>query len=196
MAIIRLGDVVEIKSQKRIYQKDWTTNGIPFVKVEDIIKLSKNKNHIFKTFISNELYEEMISKYEHPNIGDILLTTGGSVGEVWQYDGRKCWFKDSAIRWFKNDEAIILNKYLMYWFKMNKKLILSKLGGSVMMILTSNTINDFEINVPSLGEQRKIIDIIEPKEVLYKKYSNIINIDSYDSFIKSRSVLIDIIELF
>ncbi len=141
----KLGELVTPKSLKRIYEKDWTNYGVPFLKVEDINKLSINNNVNFKTFISNEMYDELIKKYEFPSKGTILLTTGGTLGKVWKYDGRKCWFKDSAIRWLKNNENIILNKYLYFWFIKNNKYITSVFSGSVMKIISSEVINNFFI---------------------------------------------------
>ena len=182
MAIYKLGDLVKPQSLKRIYQKDWTNHGIPFLKVEDISKIN-DYSYKPKTYISKKLFLELKSKYKFPKIGSVLLTTGGSLGKVWVYDGRDCWFKDSAIRFFESDETKLLNKYLYFWFIKNNDIIGKTNNGSVMKIITSQIINSWLINLPSIKVQQQIIDIIEPFENIkinlinkLEKLNNISNI--------------------
>ena len=191
----RLGDIVKPQSLKRVYEKDWATNGIPFLKVEDILKIG-NSTFKPKTFIPEWLFINLKEKYKFPAKGSVLLTTGGSVGNTWIYDGRNCWFKDSAIRYFECDENKMLNKYLYLWFIKNKDLINHSVSGSVMKIITSETINNWKIILPDLQTQQEIINIIEPKEQLFLKYHNVVDISDLDKFKKTWSNLINIIEPF
>ena len=54
-----------------------------------------------------------------------------------------------------------------------------------MKIITSQMINSWLINLPSIKHQQQIIDIIEPKEKLFLKYHNIIDISNIDDFKKT-----------
>ncbi len=90
----------------------------------------------------------------------------------------------------------ILPKYLFYKFINDESLIKNYMFGTTVKHLNKRIIENIDTQIPSINNQQKIIDIIEPKEYLYKKYSNLINIDNYDSLIKSWNILIDIIEPF
>ena len=116
MEIVKLGDLVEINSLKRVYLKDWKKKGIPFLKVRDILDLT-NGTFNPDTFISKENFLELKYKYKFPTINNLLLTTGGTIGEVWKYTGIDCWFKDSAIRWFSIKDKRLLSDYLYLYFK-------------------------------------------------------------------------------
>ena len=63
-------------------------------------------------YISRELFEEYRKKYSYPKKGEILISCSGTIGRTVVFDGNDAYFQDSNIVWIKNDESIVLNRYL------------------------------------------------------------------------------------
>ncbi len=193
MAIFRLGDVCEIKVGKdcRIYN-----NKNNFVDKSNLYYLDINyfmslHSYVIKTTnkCANEKWKDSIFE----NV--ILCSRTGNTA---------CNFKileckavlDNRWNILIPNEKIINKKYLCYLLSKRKNILMNNLSFTTQPNITQNHLENFFINLIDIKEQQKIIDIIEPKEYLYKKYSNLINIDNYDSLIKSWNILIDIIEPF
>jgi len=54
-----LGDVVDIRSSKRVYFKDYVEKGIPFYRSKEIILRSKGMNIDNPLYISQEKFDEL-----------------------------------------------------------------------------------------------------------------------------------------
>lgn len=103
-----LSDVGEIKMCKRILKFQTSDKGdIPFYKIGTFGKVAD-------AYISRELYEEYLQKYNYPKKGDILLSAAGTIGRTVVFDGKPSYFQDSNIVWINNDESLILNSLLYY----------------------------------------------------------------------------------
>lgn len=105
-----LRDVGEIKMCKRVLKFQTSDKGdIPFYKIGTFGKVAD-------AYISRELYEEYLRKYNYPKKGDILLSAAGTIGRTVVFDGKPSYFQDSNIVWINNDESLILNSLLYYMY--------------------------------------------------------------------------------
>ncbi|WP_294468876.1 restriction endonuclease subunit S [uncultured Anaerofustis sp.] len=114
---IKLGELFFISSSKRIYQKDLTPIGIPFLRVNDLKRKIKGEKEEIHSFISNETYEKLIKDNMVPINGDILITSRGSIGDCYEIKKNdKFYFQDGMISWLSNKKECITTTYLIYLF--------------------------------------------------------------------------------
>ncbi|WP_230905973.1 restriction endonuclease subunit S, partial [Escherichia coli] len=72
------------------------------------------------SYISRKLFNEFKEKYSYPKVGEVLISASGTIGRTVIFDGRESYFQDSNIVWIENNEKIVLNKYLFYFYKIAK----------------------------------------------------------------------------
>ena len=163
---VSLRDVCDISSSKRIFAKEYQTEGVPFYRGKEVIEKHKGCNVSTELFISPERYKEIKSKYAVPRKGDILLTSVGTLGVPWLVDEEDFYFKDGNLTWLRCN-AEILPSYLYHWFNSAEaqNQIDARCIGSTQKALTIETLNKFQITLPALEIQKKIISIIEPIEL-------------------------------
>ena len=162
---IWLGDVCTISSSKRIFAKEYQTEGIPFYRGKEVIEKHNGNKVSTELFISPKRYEEIKGKYEVPKKGDILLTSVGTLGIPWLVDEDNFYFKDGNLTWLRCNTQI-LPSYLYLWLNSAEaqNQIDVKCIGSTQKALTIETLNKFQITLPSLELQKKIVAVINPIE--------------------------------
>ena len=168
---LKLSDVAELTSSKRIYLSDYTSNGIPFYRGKEISELKLNKPVSDLLYISNEKYEEMKLKYGVPKENEILITGVGTLGNIYRIpNNNKFYFKDGNLIWLKNIKQN--SEYLEYNLEFNKKKLLDSAIGSTQKALTIAGLNKLSFNYPSILEQTKIaktMKLIDKKIELQSK---------------------------
>lgn len=159
----RLGEVLTIKSGKRIHASDYRNGGIPFLRSGEIGSLGRGERVKNELFISTEKYLEIKTKFGTPKQGDILIACiGGSIGNTWVVDEREFYFKDGNLVLLESIPEIITNYLLLYlktpffW----KNTILNATDSSYNA-LTIEKLNDAEFPLPPLSEQQRIVAEIE-----------------------------------
>lgn len=160
-SLVKLDDIVNIISSKRIFAKDYVEQGIPFYRSKEIIEKSSGNEISNKLFITVEKFEEIASKYGYPKEGDILLTSVGTLGVPYLVKDEQFYFKDGNLTWFK-DFSKLNNKFLFYWFYSPeaKSQIQSHQIGSTQKALTISNLKSFNINLPTETIQSKIVSIL------------------------------------
>ena len=113
--------------------------------------------------ISNDLYEEYKSKYSFPRKGEVLISAAGTIGRTIIYDGSPSYFQDSNIVWIDNNEKIILNRYLYYYYQLQPWNVST--GGTIARLYNEN-IEKAIINVPTIKKQKEIISTLDRFEML------------------------------
>lgn len=161
----KLADVLEITSSRRIFACDYCEYGIPFFRGKEITeKYLGNDKISTELFISRKKFNDIKIKFGVPCDGDILLTSVGTLGSVYQVKkGDEFYFKDGNITWFKNFSDDINSKFVYYWLisrdtqnKLNKIAI-----GTTQKALTIVNLRNIIIKYPSLYEQNFIVHILE-----------------------------------
>ena len=114
-------------------------------------------------YISEEKYEEIKNKFGVPCVGDMLLTSVGTIGIPYIVKSTdKFYFKDGNLTWFKNFNNKLLSKYLFYWICSPKgaKTLYNTTIGSSQKALTIAALKNIEIELPALEIQNKIVSIL------------------------------------
>ena len=151
-----LGDIGNIKMCRRILKSQTNPiEGIPFFKIGTFGKLPD-------AFISKETFDEYRNKYSFPKTGDILISAAGTIGRTVVYDGQPAYFQDSNIVWIDNNETIVLNKFLLHWYKTSPWKISE--GGTIARLYNDNLAKT-PIPIPSLERQEKIVSILDRFEI-------------------------------
>ena len=96
--MVELGELTGIGSSKRIFEKEYVSDGIPFYRTKEIVELSKGNTISTELFITEERYAEIKEKYGVPKIGDLLISAVGTIGIIWIVDGEnEFYFKDGNL---------------------------------------------------------------------------------------------------
>ena len=151
-ACIELGTVGKVSMCKRIMKAETSTTGdVPFFKIGTFGKKPD-------CYISRDKFEEYKEKYAYPKKGDILISASGTIGRTVIFDGKDAYYQDSNIVWIANDESIVLNRYLYYYYQTQPWNVSS--GGTIARLYNDN-ISKTRIIVPSIEEQTRIISILD-----------------------------------
>jgi type I restriction enzyme S subunit len=152
MARLRLGDIGKVSMCKRVLKHETLPEGdIPFYKISTFGGRAD-------VFIARELYDNYRLKYSYPKCGDILISAAGTVGKTVVYNGSPAYFQDSNIVWIANNEKVVLNRYLYYFYKTEPW---RTTNGSTISRIYNENLRDIEIDVPSLNTQSKIASVLE-----------------------------------
>ena len=93
-----LGSLTSIGSSKRIFEKEYVSEGIPFYRTMEIVELAKGNSISTELYITEARYNELKKQYGVPNEGDLLLSAVGTIGVIWIVDGKNdFYFKDGNL---------------------------------------------------------------------------------------------------
>ena len=149
-----LGDIGDVCMCKRIMKEQTSENEeIPFFKIGTFGSQAD-------AFISRGLFEEYKSKYSYPKKGEILISASGTIGRSVVFDGEDAYFQDSNIVWIANDEKVVTNSYLYYFYQVADW----KTDGGTIKRLYNYNLKNTTIPVPSLQEQQRIVSILDTFE--------------------------------
>ena len=155
---MRLSSICKIISggtPKTSEEAYWNGN-IPWISIKDFIQSNR---YIYQTEKSiTELgLTNSATNLLRPN--DIILSARGTVGECALIKYPMA-FNQSCYGLRANDE-FMLQMYLFYWLKANKHIIQSGTHGAVFDTITRSDFDRLEIDLPTIAEQRHIVDIIQ-----------------------------------
>ena len=151
LRVTTLGEIGKVCMCRRILKEQTSDVGeIPFYKIGTFGKIPD-------AFISRKIFEEYKNKYSYPKKGDILISASGTIGRTVIYTGEDSYYQDSNIVWLNNDEKIILNNYLYYFYSINPWKSLS--GGTIKRLYNSD-IEKLKIIVPPIEIQEKVVLVL------------------------------------
>ena len=159
---VRLGEVFNIISAKRVYQSDWKNNGIPFYRAREIAKLSVDGFVENELFISQELYDKL-SKLGIPSPGDLMVTAVGTLGKTYVVQKNdKFYYKDASVICLQN-YAKLDAKYMRYVMhsEIMKNQIENNSKGTTVATLTIIKMGKYIFTLPPLSEQKRISELID-----------------------------------
>jgi type I restriction enzyme S subunit len=155
---MRLDELFVVGSAKRVLKSQWKKEGIPFYRGREVTKLSMKGSVDNQLFITKRHYAELKKKYGVPNVGDIIITAIGTIGNAYIVkENDEFYFKDASVLWLKKTSNII-SEYVNYFIKSD--LFISQLdsgNGATVDTLTIKKLASIEIEVPTLVEQQRIV---------------------------------------
>ena len=159
---VRLGNIVNIVSARRVHQSDWQQEGIPFYRAREFAKLAVDGYVNNDLFISQELYDEF-SKSGVPEPGDLMVTAVGTLGKTYIVQkGDKFYYKDASVICLEN-YAKLSSEYVRYIMQseMMMKQIRNNSSGTTVATLTMVRMVEYIIPLPPLAEQKRIATKID-----------------------------------
>lgn len=161
---VKLGDICDLKSSKRIFESEYVESGIPFVRGLEISDGTlKSKRNNYECYISCERYEELKDSVGVPKIGDVLITAVGTIGNLYLVeDDYEFYFKDGNVIWLSNLDKSVIPEYLFYFLQSPyfKKQLEYALIGAVQKALTIVMLKEIEVILPEIDEQRRIASLL------------------------------------
>lgn len=161
----KLSDVVNIYLGLT-YTPTYVENGVKFISAQntsnDFLDLSNTK------FISREEFEKSTSNAK-PKRGDILFTrVGSNLGHpvILDTDEDLCIFV--SLGFLRVKDKNILNSYIKHWMNTDLfwKQVEKNVHGSAKVNLNTGWLKNFEIYIPPLEEQQRIVSILDKFETL------------------------------
>ena len=184
-----LDNIYWIRSSKRVFEKDYKKDGIPFFRSKEVVGLSQSKNINPEIYISIDKYEELKKISGIPLKDDLLVTAVGTIGKIWKVDYEKeFYFKDGNLIWLQLKKPhnffnpLSLKKILEEFINKEKENLSS---GSAYNALTIDKLKKFSIFIPPIELQNKFAERIEKIEKLKFEIEKSIEIaqNLYDSLI-------------
>lgn len=166
----QLGKVSKLSSSKRVHREDYKETGIPFFRGLEISKLGSSSKLEDLLYISEQYYKNLKYKYGVPQIGDILITAVGTLGNSYLIrDNTPFYFKDGNLIWLSDIK--INSQYLNIYLGdgIGKKRVLESAVGSNQKALTMVMLQNVQVLFPSKEEQRKI-------GIFFQNFDNLITL--------------------
>ncbi|MBO8463601.1 MAG: restriction endonuclease subunit S, partial [Firmicutes bacterium] len=180
---MKIGDIAKVQGGYAFKSSKFVNQGIPLIRIGNINdeKVSINNDICY----SEEFWDS------HPefrvNQGSILVAmSGATVGKIGIYEARDRALLNQRVGNIIPDKNLVIKDFLYYYCTspVFKQYIEANAFGCAQPNISAKQIEEFEINVPSLIQQKKIVDILQ-------KLDCIINIRKeqlkyYDKLVKSQ----------
>ena len=158
-----LCEIATVTSSKRIFAEQYVSEGVPFYRQKEIIEKHDKKQLSDPLYISEEVYENIKSKFGIPKEGDLLLSAVGvTLGIPYIVQNEKFYFKDGNLIWLKDFKKDINSKYIYYWIdsKFGLESIFIRAIGSAQPALTIDLVKKYKMFFPEKSKQDKIVNIL------------------------------------
>lgn len=165
-----IGEHCCITSSKRFHASERTNEGIPFYCSKEIIQKVNGEDVLECDYISTSAYKTVKEKFGAPQPGDLLITTRGTYGVPYIYkESDEFYFADGNLTWLKDFDEELDAEYLYYWVNTHEgqKKIDAIAKGTAQKAVPIATLKTIELQIPDIGSQKKIVDIL-------KKYDSLI----------------------
>lgn len=178
---VKISDLFDVTSSKRVHKEDWLSEGIPFYRTRELVKLSEFGMVDNELFISKDLYEKCKKEYGVPQIGDLLISGVGTIGVPYVIkNNNPIYFKDGNVIWFQN-KGLINPEYVYYLYisPFMHDQIHSMSAGTTVDTYTIVNAKRTLIPLPPVEEQRAIADGLDKylhnERVAKESVKNLIN---------------------
>ncbi|MDP2853196.1 MAG: N-6 DNA methylase [Smithellaceae bacterium] len=160
--LVALGDIFEITSSKRVFESEWKSEGVPFYRAREIVKLAKDRFVENELFISDEMFENYASKYGAPQEGDMMVTGVGTLGICYVVQrGDRFYFKDGNIIWLKKKTENLTDFVRLLFQTDFVKRQIEQTAGATVGTFTIINAKKTKIPLPPLEVQKEIVAEIE-----------------------------------
>lgn len=156
---LKIGDLCNVSSSKRVFARQYVDEGIPFYRQKEIID-KKNGNTLEEPiYISESVYNEFKDKSGVPESGDLLITAvGATLGIPYVVGNEKFYFKDGNLMWLSDFKEELNSTFLYYWIDstFGTQTLWNRTIGSAQPALTIDSLKKLSIPIPSRKIQDKI----------------------------------------
>ena len=159
---VPLGSLAEVGSSKRIFEKEYVSEGIPFYRTKEIVELSKGNRITTELFITKERYDQIRSEYGAPQKGDLLISAVGTIGVIWIVDGKNnFYFKDGNLLRVSATEKFV-PEYLKYLLEALISAYKSEMSsGTAYAALTISALKEMMVYDVPHAEQEQFAAFVE-----------------------------------
>ena len=162
--VFRLDTLCSVSSSKRIYQNELSTDGVPFLRISDLVNRMDTGSTDCELYIPDERYEELKTLGLVPVTGDVLLTARGTLGRCYTITERdRFYFQDGMITWLYDFNKALTRNYLTHLFTMSgfRKQIDSLQAGSTVAYLSISMTKKLNVMLPPLELQNQFATFVE-----------------------------------
>ena len=162
MTVVKLGEICDLVNGKAFKPSDWSASGTPIIRIQNLNGSEKPFNY----------WSGTLDRQVRVNAGDVLLAWSGTPGTSF---GVHIWDRMPAIlnqHIFRVD--LDRKRIGRRWFKyaVNSRLdqLIAKAHGGVgLQHVTRGMVDELEIPLPPLDEQRRIAAILDEADALRRK---------------------------
>lgn len=159
---VKLIDLVDITSSKRIFKHEYVPRGVPFYRTKEIKELAHNKPITLELFISENKYKEIKMKFGVPSKNDLLISAVGTIGEMYIVPNEQpFYFKDGNILWIKNYKKDLLPEFLKYALQSYITKIQALAQGTAYNALTIEKLTQYKIPYIDIFAQRTLVSSLD-----------------------------------
>ena len=167
-----IDSICTVTSSKRIFKADYVESGIPFYRTKEIVNLSKDEDISTELYISQEKFTEISEKFGLPSKGDLLFSAVGTIGVMWIVDDRQFYFKDGNLLWLKDMKGVIPEYLKTAIGAVLAEKIKDRSQGAAYKAISITNLKALEVPLPSIDEQKVIVDKIKVINHLVKEAKN------------------------
>ena len=154
-----IGDLFDVVSAKRVLKSDWKNKGIPFYRAREIVQLHKEGIADKDLFITEDLFAELKDKFGTPNVGDIMLSTVGSIGYTYIVNEEDSfYYKDASVLCLRNVNKLN-SQYFSILFETTfvKEQMHDNSKGTTVDTITIENLKKYFVPLPPPYEQHRIV---------------------------------------
>ena len=162
--VFKLDSLCSVSSSKRIYQKELSVDGVPFLRISDLVNRMDTGSTECELYIPEERYEELKTLGLVPVTGDMLITARGTLGRCYTLtESDRFYFQDGMITWLYNFDKALTTNYLTHLFAMSgfRKQIDSLQAGSTVAYLSISMTKKLNVMLPPLELQKQFSRFVE-----------------------------------
>jgi len=160
--VVAFGDLFDISSSKRVLQRDWKNEGVPFYRAREIVKLARDGYVENDLFISERHYCELKNENGVPETNDLMISAVGTLGACYIVRGNdRFYYKDASVLRF-SPKIQLHTRYFFHAFRTSE--ILDQVnagGGSTVGTYTIERARKTKIALPPLAEQKRIAELLD-----------------------------------
>ena len=172
--MVRLGDVATYINGYPFKPSDWTMQGLPIIRIQNLTESSNIINYYDKSY--NMRYEI--------NDGDILISWSASLG-VYKWGKGKALLNQHIFK-VVFDKISFDKRFFKYIIEQKIEEMMRFTHGSTMKHITKKYFDEIQICCPPLPIQQKIVDILDRASALIEKRKA--QIKKLDLLIKSQFI--------
>ena len=178
--MVELGELTGIGSSKRIFEKEYVSEGIPFYRTKEIVELSKGNSISTELYITEERFAEIKEQYGVPKAGDLLISAVGTIGIIWIIDGKNdFYFKDgNLIRVDSSDkfDSVYMKNLLENLIAEYKKQISSGTAYAALTISGLTKMKVYDVPIELQNQFADFVHQVDKSKLMFQKLHQKLNI--------------------